>query len=51
MTLKAAAINGLTLLLDRRYDPGDKKRSHLLRLITESLIEIFRATPALGRTP
>ena len=25
---KAAAINGLTLLLDRRYDPGDKKRSH-----------------------
>ena len=30
--LKAAAIDGLTLLLDRRYDPGDKKRSHLLHL-------------------
>jgi glutamate synthase domain-containing protein 1/glutamate synthase domain-containing protein 3 len=45
---KAAAINGLTLLLDRRYDPGDKKRSHLLRLIMESLTEIFKATPPLG---
>ena len=47
-TLKSAAINGLTLLLDRRYDPGDKKRSHLLRLIMESLVEIFQATPPLG---
>ena len=48
---KAAAINGLTLLLDRRYDPGDKKRSHLLRLLMEALTEIFQATPRLGEAP
>jgi len=47
--LKAAAINGLTLLLDRRYDPGDKKRSHLQRLLMETLTEIFQATPRLGK--
>jgi glutamate synthase domain-containing protein 1 len=46
--VKAAAINALTLLLDRRYDPGDKKRSHLQRLILEGLTEIFAATPRLG---
>jgi glutamate synthase domain-containing protein 1/glutamate synthase domain-containing protein 3 len=45
---KAAAINGLTLLLDRRYDTGDKKRSNLLRLLVESLLEIFKATPPVG---
>ncbi|MCG2771309.1 MAG: hypothetical protein L6277_04360 [Desulfobacterales bacterium] len=45
---KVAAINGLTLLLDRRYDAGDKKRSHLLRLLMEALTEIFQATPRLG---
>jgi glutamate synthase domain-containing protein 3 len=48
-TLKAAAINALTLLLDRRYDPGDKKRSHLQRLIMEALTEIFQATAPLGK--
>jgi glutamate synthase domain-containing protein 3 len=47
--LKTAAINGLTLLLDRRYDPGDKKRSHLLRLISDALNEIFHDTPQLGQ--
>jgi glutamate synthase domain-containing protein 3 len=47
---KVAAINGLTLLLDRRYDAGDKKRSHLLRLLMEALTEIFQATPRLGET-
>jgi glutamate synthase domain-containing protein 1 len=45
---KAAAVGGLTLLLDRRYDPGDKKRSHLQRLLMETLTEIFQATPRLG---
>jgi glutamate synthase domain-containing protein 1 len=48
--LKAAAINGLTLLLDWRYDPGDKKRSNLLRMLMESLAEIFKATPPVGAT-
>jgi len=46
--LKAAAINGLTLLLDRRYDPGDKKRSNLLHLLMEALIRIFQDTPLVG---
>lgn len=45
---KASAIAGLTLLLDRRYDPGDKKRSHLVRLITDVLYQIFRETPKMG---
>ncbi len=49
-TLKAAAINGLTLLLDRRYDPGDKKRSHLLRLLLDALTGIFRDTPPIGKS-
>ncbi|MHB8068949.1 MAG: GltB/FmdC/FwdC-like GXGXG domain-containing protein [Desulfobaccales bacterium] len=48
--LKAAAINGLTLLLDRRYDPGDKKRSHLLRLIMDTLTGIFHDTPKIGKS-
>ncbi|MGB8990548.1 MAG: glutamate synthase [Desulfobaccales bacterium] len=47
---KAAAVGGLTLLLDWRYDPGDKKRSHLQRLLLEALTEIFQATPAMGAT-
>ena len=47
---KVAALDGLTLLLDRRYDPGDKKRSHLQRLLMEALTEIFQATPAQGET-
>ena len=47
---KTAAINGLTLLLDRRYDPGDKKRSHLLRLIMDALTTIFHDTPGIGKS-
>ncbi|MEW6658460.1 MAG: glutamate synthase [Thermodesulfobacteriota bacterium] len=47
---KAAAIGGLTLLLDRRYDPGDKKRSHLLRLLMDALTTIFHDTPKMGKS-
>jgi hypothetical protein len=47
--LKDAAIAGLTLLLDRRYDPGDKKRSHLIRLVQDTLSQIFRETPQIGK--
>ncbi|MCL6621591.1 MAG: glutamate synthase [Syntrophobacterales bacterium] len=46
--LKEALIHGLTLLLDRRYDPGDKKRSHLVRLLLDTLTEIFTASPPMG---
>ncbi len=45
---KAAAIEALTLLLDRRYDTGEKKRSHLLRLLQEALARIFRLPPKWG---
>jgi glutamate synthase domain-containing protein 1/glutamate synthase domain-containing protein 3 len=45
---KAAAIRGLSLLLDRRYDPGDKKRSHLLRLLLDALSGLFQDTPKVG---
>ena len=45
---KAAALCALTLLLDRRYDPGDKKRSHLLRLLLDALSGLFRDTPNVG---
>jgi glutamate synthase domain-containing protein 1 len=48
--VKAAAINALTLLLDRRYDPGDKKRSHLLRLVMDALTTILHDTPRVGQT-
>ncbi len=44
-----AAIAGLTLLLDRRYDPGDKKQSHLIRLVLDTLSQIFREIPQIGK--
>jgi glutamate synthase domain-containing protein 3 len=46
--LKAAALAALTLLLDRRYDPGEKKRSHLVRLTQDSLTRIFGTAPPMG---
>jgi glutamate synthase domain-containing protein 3 len=45
---KSAVIAGLTLLLDRRDDPGDKKRSHLIRIIMDNLSEIFQDIPRMG---
>ena len=44
---KARVIEGLTLLLDHRYDTGTKKRSSVLQLIREALHRIFDATPPL----
>lgn len=46
---KEGAIAALTLLLDRRYDPGDKKRSHLVRLLLDALTKIFQDTPRVGK--
>ncbi|MGQ9688955.1 MAG: glutamate synthase [Desulfobaccales bacterium] len=48
--LKAAAIAALTLFLDRRYDPGEKKRSHLIRLTLDALGRIFAASPRMGES-
>lgn len=47
--LKAAAIAALSLLIDRRYDPGEKKLSHLIRLTSDALAHIFAATPKVGK--
>jgi glutamate synthase domain-containing protein 1/glutamate synthase domain-containing protein 3 len=45
---KAAVIAGLSFFLDRRYDPGEKKLSHLIRITSEALARIFGATPKMG---
>ncbi len=46
---KAAAIAALTLLIDRRFDPGHKKRSHLVRLAQDALGDILKDTPPVGK--
>ena len=37
----------LTLFLDRRYDPGAKRRSCMLEIVLETLEKVFEATPVL----
>jgi len=44
---KAFAIEILTLLYDRHYDPGAKKRSSVLAMLQGKLEAIFDATPPL----
>jgi glutamate synthase domain-containing protein 1 len=44
---RAYAIEILTLLRDRRYDPGGKKRSALLALVDRTLACILQAVPGL----
>jgi len=45
---RALAIEVLTLLHDRRYNTGAKKRSSVLAMLEGSLYAIFRAVPLLG---
>jgi glutamate synthase domain-containing protein 1 len=45
---KASAIETLTLLLDRRYDTGDKRRATVLPVLEAALERLFDATPLLG---
>jgi glutamate synthase domain-containing protein 1/glutamate synthase domain-containing protein 3 len=42
------AIEFLTLLHDRRYDTGRKKRSSILEILEESLYEIFDSLPFIN---
>ena len=42
------AIEALTLLRDRRYDTGDKRRSSVLRVVDESLVSLFEAAVPFG---
>jgi glutamate synthase domain-containing protein 1/glutamate synthase domain-containing protein 3 len=44
----AAAIEALTLLNDRRYPTGPKKRSHLLHIVRGELNRLFRSLPPLA---
>jgi glutamate synthase domain-containing protein 1/glutamate synthase domain-containing protein 3 len=44
----AAAIEVLTLLNDRRYSTGAKRRSHLLQVVHTELNRLFGSLPNLG---
>jgi glutamate synthase domain-containing protein 1/glutamate synthase domain-containing protein 3 len=45
---KATAIEALTLLYDRRYDMGDKRRATVLPVLEETLMRLFDSTPLVG---
>ena len=45
---RSFALDTLTLLRDRRFDLGDKKRASLLALIDEAMFTILRDVPAVG---
>jgi glutamate synthase domain-containing protein 1/glutamate synthase domain-containing protein 3 len=45
---KGTAIEALTLLYDRRYDTGDKRRATVLPVLEETLMRLFDATPLFG---
>jgi glutamate synthase domain-containing protein 1/glutamate synthase domain-containing protein 3 len=44
----AMAIETLTLLHDRRYASGLKKRSHIIHIVREELYRLLRRIPRLG---
>ncbi len=44
----ATAIEALTLLNDRRYSTGAKKRSHVLHVIHTELNRLFGSLPNIG---
>jgi len=44
----ATAIEVLTLLNDRRYSTGAKRRSHLLQVVHTELNRLFGSLPNIG---
>jgi glutamate synthase domain-containing protein 1/glutamate synthase domain-containing protein 3 len=48
---KAMAIEALTLLRDRRFDTGDKRRSSVLRVLDDALTRLFESAPLFGSGP
>jgi glutamate synthase domain-containing protein 1/glutamate synthase domain-containing protein 3 len=44
----ATAIEALTLLRDRRFDTGDKRRSSMLRVVDEALTALFEEAVPFG---
>jgi glutamate synthase domain-containing protein 3 len=47
---RCAVIATLTYFLDRRVDPGEKRRSCLLEIVQESLENVFSSVPGLNST-
>jgi len=45
---RSIAIETLTLLIDRRYDVGEKKRSNVIPVFEEKLFDVFSSVPPLG---
>ncbi len=45
---RAAAIELLTMLRDRRFDTGDKRRATVVQVIEETLEQLFDAAPLFG---
>jgi glutamate synthase domain-containing protein 1 len=45
--LKGPVIDLLTMLLDRRYPTGDKRRRSVLQMVSEGLDRIFQGVPLL----
>jgi glutamate synthase domain-containing protein 1 len=48
---RSVAIEALTLLIDRRYDIGDKRRSEIIPLFEERLFDILGSIPLMGSDP
>jgi len=46
----AEGIETLTLLNDRRYDAGSKKRKHVLQVVRSALHRLFDAIPLINET-
>jgi glutamate synthase domain-containing protein 1/glutamate synthase domain-containing protein 3 len=47
-TRRAAAIEALTLAIDRRYDTGAARRSWVLHIVQSALHRVFDGVPLLG---
>ncbi len=45
---RAAAIELLTLIHDRRFDTGDKRRATVIQVLEEALEELFDSAPLFG---
>ncbi|HXX87435.1 MAG TPA: hypothetical protein VEH86_03195, partial [Candidatus Acidoferrum sp.] len=43
---KTVAIQAITLLIDRRYDTGNKRKSDIVSLFEEKLFDIFSSAPS-----
>ncbi|MDO8683384.1 MAG: glutamate synthase [Armatimonadota bacterium] len=50
-TERTAAINGLTLLIDRKYPAGEYKRSSVLQILSDCLTSVFEAIPPITNEP